>query len=103
VPAFTESQKYRVWYLGRRKPMDSAGSGSTSQAPEIQEASESGEISVITGRSKKNKEIAEIQFDTDISLRLNESKEVGKRPTEFLLGKECTQVPLTTPCRGQWC
>lgn len=48
---------------------------------------ESGEVSVVYREVRQNKEIAEIHFDTDISLRLNESKEVGKKTHRILVRK----------------
>lgn len=48
---------------------------------------ESGEVSVAYREIGNMKEIAEIHFDTDISLRLNESKEVGKETHRILIKK----------------
>lgn len=46
---------------------------------------ESGEVSVTYREIEKAKEIAEIHFDTDISLRLDESNEVGKKTHRILI------------------
>lgn len=48
---------------------------------------ESGEVSVSYRAIGPNKEIAEIRFDTDVSLRLNESKEVGRTTHRVVIRK----------------
>lgn len=48
---------------------------------------ELGEVSVVYREVGQNIEIAEIHFDTDISLRLNESKEVGKKTHRIFVRK----------------
>lgn len=64
---------------------------------------ESGEISVVYREMEKNKEIAEIHFDTDISLRLNESKEVGKKTHRILIRQgSVLKFPPNNALQGQW-
>lgn len=54
---------------------------------------EAGEISVKYNRIGSLKEVSEIYFDTDISLRLNESKEIG-RDTHRILIREGSVLKL---------
>lgn len=62
---------------------------------------ESGEVSVIHRKVGPNKEIAEIHFDTDVSLRLNESKEVGGTTHRILIRKgSVLKSPVNNASQG---
>jgi hypothetical protein len=48
---------------------------------------ESGEVSVLYRGAKEEKEIAEIKFDTDVSLRLRETRTVNRETHRILIKK----------------